>query len=176
MAAEFEKLAADFLDKLPEGHPDRPFLAGIHDVVTAYAERGSVERDSGTGREEPVETAFHAPDETNKPEPAATEQLASPEQDRVTLRGRLGKPPRFSDTPRGVRRAEFNLAVHEDDESTSWHSVLAFRQRAERLEAANPQKGQYAEVIGYRHVEERKDREGKPKTVERIVAAHIRLR
>jgi single-stranded DNA-binding protein len=109
--------------------------------------------------------------------PATVEGTAEQvEQERVRLSGRIGARPRFSTTPNGVRRAEFNLAVHEDDESTTWHTVLAFRERAERLEQANPQKGQQAEVIGYRRVEERTDREGNPRTIERIIAAHIRLR
>jgi single-stranded DNA-binding protein len=92
------------------------------------------------------------------------------------LRGRLGQRVRFSTTKTGVRRAEFNLAVAVDDEHTTWHTVLAFRHVAERLEQAVPRKGQVAEVIGYRHTAERTTKDGQPKTVERVIAAHIRLR
>lgn len=180
MAAEFENVTAEFLARLPEQHPDRPFLAGLQSVVTAYVAREPGAADPLPAAVEPLPSDGSVPVESDRGgAPTPVETLATVEQreqERVTLRGRMGKPPRFSTTPRGVRRAEFNLAVHEDDASTTWHTVLAFRERAERLEAANPQRGQATAVIGYHHRTQRTDRAGNPTTVTRIVAAHIRLR
>ncbi|HLZ28549.1 MAG TPA: single-stranded DNA-binding protein [Chloroflexota bacterium] len=186
MAAELERFIADQLARLPTDHPDRRFLAGLRQAASAYAEHpppdpiaAAVDTplvESGTATATPT----IVPEQPPPPVPAMADPeadgLGQVEQERVTLTGRMGARVRYSTTPRGVRRAEFNLAVHADDDATTWHRVLAFRKRAEALEQANPQKGQEAEVIGYRHVQERPDRDGTLRTVAHIVAAHIRLR
>lgn len=186
MAVELETFIADQLARLPTDHPDRRFLAGLRQAVSAYAAQPPPAAITAS-----AETPLTQPDPQGGPPASTPEELQSAvpvaldpeardarqvEQERITLTGRLGARVRFSTTPRGIRRAEFNLAVHQDDASTIWHRVLAFRERAERLERANPQQGQVAEIIGYRHVQERPDRDGTLRTVERIVAAHIRLR
>src|SRR5258706_3919335 len=52
----------------------------------------------------------------------------SSETPRVTLRGRLGAEPRFrTTTRRGELVASFPLGVHPDGETTTWHSIVAFR-------------------------------------------------
>jgi len=174
---ELEHFLQDQLQRLPEEHPDRPFLSAQHDLVTAFLERGN----SGEVAVSPpeVETVYDA---GSAVEPVTDDEVAivpgdplpQPEQaerERIVLKGRMGKRVRYSTTPRGVRRAEFNLGVALDEEHTDWHTVLAFRQRADQLEQAQPHSGQYAEVIGYKDLQERKDRDGNLKQVERIIAA-----
>jgi len=52
-----------------------------------------------------------------------------------------------------VRRNElvgsFPLGVHPNLESTTWYSVVAFGERAKRLEEKSLAKGQEGEVVGY---------------------------
>jgi len=170
---ELEHFLQDQLERLPEDHPDRPFLTAQHDLITAF-----IERLPGDAAVSPTEVVT-VYDASPAVEPVAGDALAQSEQaerERIVLKGRLGKRVRYSTTPRGVRRAEFNLAVALDENHTDWHTVLAFRDRADKLEQAQPRGGQYAEVIGYKDTQERKVRDGNLKLVERIIAAHIRLR
>jgi single-stranded DNA-binding protein len=198
MAIELERFLSDQLDHLPPQHPDRRFLEGLQEALAGYIEQTGSLPPATTDRA-PAETPPDDPalpeqaspsaavatdvtmlyDAGASAEPGAPTELAQAEQEerqRVVLRGRLGQRVRFSTTKNGVRRAEFNLAEAADEAHTTWHTVLAFRHVAERLEQAAPRKGQYAEVIGYRHTEERTTKDGQPKTVERVIAAHIRLR
>jgi hypothetical protein len=185
MASELEHFLTDQLAQLPENHPDRPFLAAQKALVDAFLDRADPVQIPDADPTPEIATQPQAANLTtlyvagDAAEPSAVTPVAQAEQaerERVVLKGRLGKRVRYSTTPRGVRRAEFNLATAVDEETTAWHTVLAFRERAERLQQANPQKGQYLEVIGYRDVIDRKDQHGNTKQVERIIAAHIRLR
>ena len=171
MAVELGRFLADQLTILPDTHPDRRFLTGLHAAVTAYTER----EPPVDPPETPALAADHAPPAA--PEPRRVQAQAEPEErQRVVLRGRLGKRVRFTTTPKGVRRAEFNLAVAATAEQTDWHTVLAFRERADVLEQAGLKQGQLLEVIGYRQTEQRQTRDGEPKTVARVIAAQIRIR
>ena len=194
MAIELERFLADQLARLPETHPDKPFLAAQKALVAAYLVHNDPNiRVTPSPASESLPEALLVTETTEQTvttapvtlyratvaepvAPAVEGRGEQTERERLVLRGRMGKRVRYSTTPRGVRRAEFNLATAVDEETTAWHTVLAFRERAERLEAANPQKGQYLEIIGYRDVVERKDAHGNPKQIERIIAAHIRLR
>jgi hypothetical protein len=195
MASELEHFLADQLAHLPENHPDRAFLTAQKALTDAFLDRrvptiNSTDRalsedlaeapPAGVLPESAAPTAstdlYLAGDSSEPVTVADVVQTEQAERERVVLKGRIGKRVRYSTTPRGVRRAEFNLATAVDEETTAWHTILAFRDRAERLEQANPQKGQYLEVIGYRDTIDRKDNHGNAKQVERIIAAHIRLR
>jgi len=103
------------------------------------------------------------------------EQPAPPrsEQPRLTLLGRVGTVPRFRTSPRGTRIAEFLLAVHENRNQTSWHPIVVFGERAERIENMIA-KGQMLEIIGYVHQRERHGRDGSTRRVEEIYATVIR--
>lgn len=96
-------------------------------------------------------------------------------QPRLTITGRLGRNPHFRTTRNGVTVASFPVAVLEDDGSTSWHRVVAFRERAERLRD-QLKSGDRVEVIGYLHERERQTRDGSSRIVEELYAAVIKPR
>jgi single-stranded DNA-binding protein len=189
MAVEFGHFLSEQLDKLPADHPDRPFLVGLQQVVGAYVEQQASGQELGeptepAPRPAPVEheaaaseylvTAAVTPTGRSAPAEQAGRELEHGE--RVRLSGNVGAPPRFRTTSKGIRRGEFNLAVHDEHDTTTWHTVLAFRERAETLEQLQLVRGQAVEVIGYRHERQTKARDGKPKTVEEIIAASVRAR
>jgi single-stranded DNA-binding protein len=102
---------------------------------------------------------------------------SSAEQQRVRLAGRLGTDPRFRETRTGVLIGTFPLGVAQHDGSTKWEQVVAFRERAERLRGeGGPRKGQSVDVIGYRHVREQPNRDGKLKRVEEVYAVVVKPR
>src|SRR5581483_1933313 len=78
-------------------------------------------------------------------------------QERMTLLGRVGAEPRFRTTKNDTLVCTFPLAVHDDAGGTSWHRIVAFGERALRLQDSL-QKGQEVEVVGYRHTREGMDR------------------
>lgn len=96
-------------------------------------------------------------------------------QQRLTITGRLGRNPHFRTTRNGALIASFPVAVLEDDGSTTWHRVIAFRERAEKLHDAL-QSGDRVEVIGYLHQRERQTRDGLSRTVEELYVAVIKPR
>ncbi len=97
------------------------------------------------------------------------------EKDRVTLRGRLGSEPRFRTTTKaGELVASFPLGVHPDGETTEWHSIVAFGERAKRLQDRPLAKGQLVEVVGYVHEREGRTRTGETKSRRQIYATAIR--
>jgi len=100
---------------------------------------------------------------------------SSQETPRVTLRGRLGAEPRFrTTTRRGELVASFPLGVHPDGETTTWHSIVAFGERAKRLQEKPLNKGQEVEVVGYVHERISHPREGQEKVLRQIYATAIR--
>lgn len=77
---------------------------------------------------------------------------SSEKQPRVTLTGRVGAVE-FGATQRGQPRLTFPLAVHPDPDTTEWHKILAFGERAQKLKGELTT-GQLVEVIGYLHINE----------------------
>ena len=96
--------------------------------------------------------AGRSPETTVPPKPSASTG-DTPEQrgrERLTLSGRVGAAPTLRTTPKGTLVARFPLGVHEDSGATTWHTILAFNQRAEQVRTS-VKKGDAVEVIGYRH-------------------------
>lgn len=110
---------------------------------------------------------------------AAPQEDESPvqeqEKERVTIRGRVGKAPVFRMTARrGMLIGSFPLGTHPDLETTVWHSVLVFGDRAQKLQEKGITRGQEIEVVGYPHEREIINRTGGKKTVTEIYATVIR--
>jgi hypothetical protein len=104
------------------------------------------------------------------PEVKAGEPVS--EQERVVLAGRAGADPTFRTTPKGTLVGRFSLAVHGDDNSTTWFPVLAFNQRAERLREI-VKRGAAVNVIGYVHTREAPSRDGTTRTLREIYAVSV---
>lgn len=100
---------------------------------------------------------------------------ASADTPRVTLRGRLGAEPHFrTTTRRGELVASFPLGTHPDSETTEWHPIVAFGERAKRLQEKPLAKGQLVEVVGYVHERVGRTRSGDTKVTKQIYATAIR--
>lgn len=97
------------------------------------------------------------------------------ERERVTLSGRLGQAPSFRTTRTGKLIATFPVAVRDEAGATTWHTVLAFDARAEKLRNGFA-KGQAVDIIGYRHQREKQTKAGDTRLVEEIYATVITLR
>ena len=111
------------------------------------------------------------------PEGAFQPGLPEPEtgQERVRFGGCLGSDPRFRETRNGVLIGSFPVAVQQDDGSTKWERVVAFKERATKLQGeSGPKKGKYVEVIGYRHERDEKGRGGRVRRIEEIYAVVIK--
>ncbi len=98
-----------------------------------------------------------------------------PEQERLTVTGRVGAELSFRTTRNGVLIARFPVAVHRDDGSTGWETVVVFAKKAERLRGTL-RKGQTVEVVGYAHEREVPRRDGSVKTVHEVYGAVVRTR
>jgi hypothetical protein len=109
--------------------------------------------------------------ETETQQPVSSKR----EQERLTVSGRVGAEPTFRTTANGVLVARFPVAVHHDDESTTWETVVAFGGKAEGLRGAL-QKGQMIQVIGYVHDRQVTTRAGDVKTVREVYAAAVKAR
>jgi hypothetical protein len=105
---------------------------------------------------------------------------AETKEARVELTGRLGRVPTFRTTPKGTLVGKFPLAVHLEDGQTTWHTVLAFGPRAQKLEqrvsAGELPKGREVEVIGYAHTREQQGQNGKTRIVREVYAAAVKGR
>jgi hypothetical protein len=143
-------------------------LNGDERLQLTLTRRGRLSLHSAPGAVEPAampvpvasDTNLHPGEETRfLDDPAAPETRlttpaddleveAGPEQDRGRLVGRLGAAPRFRTTRNDVLIATFPLAVRQDDDTTTWHTIRAFRERAATLQDVNLRKGQIAEVVG----------------------------
>lgn len=95
-----------------------------------------------------------------------------PSQERVSLAGRLGTAPSFRATRSGRTVARFPMATRDEEHHTTWHTVVAFGERAEGLRGALS-KGQALEVIGYWHDREVRIRGGRLKVVRELYAAAV---
>ena len=111
------------------------------------------------------------------PNPTEQTQNLQPgtEQERLSLMGRVGAEPAFRTTPKGTLVARFPLAVHNPDNSTTWHQVLAFNQQAEKLKESVT-KGEAVQVVGYMHTREGRGRDGQPRTIRELYAATVTRR
>lgn len=100
----------------------------------------------------------------------------APEQpQRLTLTGRLGRVPSFRTTRNGTLIASFPLAVRDEAGETTWHTILAFGERAEKLREGLA-KGQHLEVIGYLHQRERTTRSGETRIIDEVYATVVKPR
>jgi len=64
----------------------------------------------------------------------------------LNLTGRLSRTLTFRTTRTDTLVASFPLAVRDEDGETTWHTILAFGQRTERLRDGLA-KGQQVEVV-----------------------------
>jgi single-stranded DNA-binding protein len=95
--------------------------------------------------------------------------------ERVRLAGRIGYAPKFRETAKGTLVGPFSLAVHEQPGETSWHSVVLFGARAEKLRESGFGKGDEVEVVGYPHEREKRNQKtGETKMVTEIYAAVVK--
>ena len=70
--------------------------------------------------------------------------------------------------------------MHQEDGQTSWHSVLAFGNRAERLQrrvqAGELTQGREVDVVGYLHTNTRPGKDGTPRKVQEVYAVAVKKR
>lgn len=103
--------------------------------------------------------------------PAEPEKQRQP---RVAYTGRLVHAPWFRETQRQkMPIAGFRLAVQGEDNTVSYHEIVAFGERADKLREMELEKGRTVSVIGFLHLVSKRTREG-VKTTEEIRAAVIR--
>jgi hypothetical protein len=127
----------------------------------------------------PQGSAVDAEVASDEPERPAAEGLSEgpggEERARVTLVGRIGYKPRFRETARGTLVGQFALAVHDAPGETSWHSVVLFGARAEKLREGGLGKGDEVEVVGYPHEREKRNQKtGETRMVTEIYAAVVK--
>jgi hypothetical protein len=108
-------------------------------------------------------------------EPTVETTTAS-ERERVTLTGRLGQDPTLRTSRNGVLIARFPLGVKDEADlnKTTWHTVLAFRDRAAMVRDTL-HRGDAVEIVGYKHQRDIPGRNG-PRTIEEIYATVIKPR
>jgi single-stranded DNA-binding protein len=100
---------------------------------------------------------------------------ATTENERRTIRGRVGNEIRFRTTARrNMLVASFPLGEHPDLETTIWHTIVVFGDRAQKLKEKGLTRGQEIEVVGYVHEREGKNQAGEPKKIQEIYATAIR--
>jgi Single-strand binding protein family len=123
-----------------------------------------------------------APQAAREPTSPTTppDRAANPQQERISLTGRLGRDPAFRTTKTGSLVGKFPLAVHREDGHTTWHTVLAFGQRAEQLQRRVTEgeltQGREVDVVGYLHVNTRPGKDGKSRRVQEIYAVAVMKR
>lgn len=110
---------------------------------------------------------------------SSDEQLAetrsSEDRERIALAGRIGYKPQFRTTPKGTVVGSFSLAVHPAPGETTWHKIVLFGSRAEKLRERGLGKGDEVGVVGYPHERERTDNKtGRTKTINEVYAAVVK--
>ena len=106
--------------------------------------------------------------------PPPAEQPPQSERERVILRGRVGRAPTFRTTAkRGVLIGSFPLGSHPDLETTVWHTILMFDNRARMLQEKNLAPGEEIEVVGFPHKREIQTPAGESRTITEIYATAI---
>lgn len=150
----------------PEDVPDR--------IVMAPDTQTPVSGDSGR-----AEVPVQVPSDTDEsPAVASTQpttETGTEKPPRLNLSGRLGRTPSFRTTRNGTLIASFPLAVRDEAGQTTWHTVLAFGDRAEKLRETLA-KGQHVEVIGYLHQRERTTRSGETRMIDEVYATVVKPR
>ncbi len=131
---------------------------------------GSLERQIESGSLTSEETPVRDEIPEHSPQSRSEDQ-----KERLTVLGRVGATPSFRTTPKGTLIARFPVAVHEGENKTTWHTVLAFGERAEKLKESL-EKGGQVEVVGYRHFREATTRNGGSKTIEELYAVVVKTR
>lgn len=112
-------------------------------------------------------------------EGSAPSAQESAENVRVNVTGRLGGDPQFRTLPeKNTLVASFSVAQHPEPDTTVWHNVVVFGERAEqvqqRFESGELKKGVEVEVVGYVHHRERPTKDGGTRIVEEIYAAAVK--
>ena len=107
------------------------------------------------------------------------ENRNTPETPRIKVRGRIGQEAQFRVVPdKDLLVGSLSIAEHPDKDTTIWHDVTAFGERAHKLQEqfdlGELRVGQEVEVVGYVHRRERPTKEGGTRTVEQIYAATIK--
>lgn len=119
------------------------------------------------------------PSAVNKqPEPEPLPEASDaekPQQERLTFLGRVGSNIAFRTTAKGVLVARFPMAIRMDDGETTWETVIAFGDKAEKLRDS-VQRGDPIEIVGYAHAREVQRRDGSNRTVREIYAAVVKPR
>ncbi len=174
-----------FMQATPAGaHPD-----ASETLATTWTETADNGQESPVGTTNSIEMARdaetcasrdpggsvpHIQDPSGTPEdPAAP--TPEPKATRLNLAGRLGRMPSFRSTRNGTVIASFPLAVRDEAGDTTWHTVLAFGDRAEQLRE-DLAEGQQIEVIGYLHQRERTTRPGETRIIDEIYATVVKPR
>jgi single-stranded DNA-binding protein len=95
---------------------------------------------------------------SSPPETSPATEVAPKQPEYINrLTGRIGGTPRFHETRAGTLVGEFDLAVRDPDnpETTIWHRIAFFGERAAALRENGLRKGEVVDLIGaYRHVSE----------------------
>jgi len=173
MAVELRRFITEQLARLPEHHPDRPFLSALQGAVSAYAERAAPPATAAGIATLPQAEAEVTPDAGAAAPPLQPGERQ--EQERVTFAGRVGTAPAYQTTTKGRFIARFSVAEHvEGQEKPIWHTVFAFDDRARKLREKGLARGAPVEVVGYKHERQIKGRDGKTKVAEDIYAVAVR--
>ena len=111
-------------------------------------------------------------------ESTATEQEEQQQKqekldNRVVLTGRIGRDPELRTTSKGKQVTKVPLAIH-DGETTKWHTVLFFDEKA-KVAAEALHKGDLATVVGYKHQREITTKTGIKKQIEEIYGVATQL-
>lgn len=135
--------------------------------LEAVEEEGG--RDIASHPKKPQEAAFNVQNKTF--------QKADREKERRVLLGRLGAEPFFKQTANGTLIARLLLAVPNQVDpkgKPTWETVLAFGDKAKKLQSAGFTKGQSVEVVGYNHEQEVQGKGGKSKMVKEVYAVVVK--
>ena len=174
-----EQERAAYFPPVPERYPRTAYIPGETTAPADQADQSSLTASASSATDAPLAADLPAMAAT-RPRPPTGEAAPTAEareQQRVQLSGRLGQNPTLRTTPTGVLVARFPLGVKDaaDATTTTWHTVLAFRDRAAHVRD-QLKKGDPVQVIGYRHRRELRRRDGTTRPVEEIYATAIRPR
>jgi hypothetical protein len=133
---------------------------------------GKTEQPSSPAVEEPSSLMSEPPSAEGTPAAVPGKER----QPRIEVFGNVGTSPRFRTTASGKDVLEFSIAEHPDKETTAWHNIVAFDQRARDLRETL-QKGEAVGIIGYPHERVIPGKDGKPdRTVREIYMTGVKRR
>lgn len=101
-------------------------------------------------------------------QPATEPSEQRERSNRVEIIGRVGWEPKFREFQSGNARLQFSISQQMDDGSTRWHSVKAFRERAQRYKDVI-HKGDAIHLIGGRATEQYRDKNGNEREREFVI-------